>query len=98
VQTAVRDEPSVQRESPIVSPERAIIGSQERGIIAVRDVSSNLAPTPRLDTRRSSVKRSARPSSAVVRPPAATRPAPRGMLDRLRLGWLRHAFSARSSL
>jgi hypothetical protein len=95
LQTAVSDElrqPSVP-EPPVASPEPV----QERGIITVRDV-----PTParssRPVARRISVKRSVRPGLITVQPQHAPRRSSRGVLDRLRLGWLKHAFTGHSDL
>jgi hypothetical protein len=77
-----------------------------RGIIVVRDVPSPPARALRSDPRRVSARRTAvRPAPATIRRQAprphfaATESEPsRGVLDRLRLGWLRGAFAARSAL
>jgi hypothetical protein len=83
---AAAAEPRVEREQAIVAP--------ERGIVAVRHVSSSPAPRPRANAPRVSVKRTT-PRSAVanVPRPAQSR-ASRGVLDRLRLGWLRNALTS----
>jgi hypothetical protein len=70
--------------------------TSERGIVAVRDVPSMSESTSRPEVRRIAVKRTKRPSTTVSRQ-SSSRPASRGVLDRLRLGWLRSAFSSRSS-
>ena len=64
--------------------------------IAVRDEPSMSASASRPEVRRIAVKRTKRPSTTASRP-SASRPASRGVMDRLRLGWLRNAFSPRSS-
>jgi hypothetical protein len=68
----------------------------EGGGIAVRDAPSMSASASRPEVRRIAVKRTKRPSTTASRQ-SASRPASRGVLDRLRLGWLRNAFSPRSS-
>ena len=89
---------------PRVEPERAI---PERGIIVVRDVRPGAAYASRPTARRFVVKRAiARPSPPAVRRQAGprsvdrdrVRPRSRGVLDRLRLGWLRTAFTVHSEL
>jgi hypothetical protein len=51
------------------------------------------------DVQRISVKRTMkRPSPMTVRRATTSRPPSRGVLDRLRLGWLRNAFGPRSAL
>jgi hypothetical protein len=90
-------------EPPRVEQERGL----ERGIILVRDVPSSPARASRPADRRFVVKRaSALPSTAAVRRQAGprssdrgqVRPPSRGVLDRLRLGWLRSAFNVHSDL
>jgi hypothetical protein len=88
--TVLADTPRGVLELPVASPAPRI---------AVRDVSSARERTSsRVDARRVSVTRTARPPATTVRPPAAGRRAPRGVLDRLRLGWLRRAFTTHSDL
>jgi hypothetical protein len=91
-------------EPPRVEPERGIPGS---GIIVVRDVRSGPAHASHPAARRFVVKRAiARRSTPAVRRPAGSRsvdreqvrPPSRGVLDRLRLGWLRTAFTVHSEL
>jgi hypothetical protein len=87
------------------APPRAEV---ERGIIAVRDVPFSAVRASRPDAPRVVVKRAvARRSTPAVRRPAAAsrsfdrgqvRPPSRGVLDRLRLGWLRNAFNVHSAL
>jgi hypothetical protein len=68
-----------------------------RGIIAVRDVPSASARPARAQSRRVPVKRaSPRPAASAIDRQAPPRNASRGVLDRLRLGWLRSAFAVRS--
>jgi hypothetical protein len=80
------DQPRGQRDRVIVAP--------ARGTIAVRQVSSSQVQTSRADSRRASVKRTPRPPAVSVPRRAQSRPASRGVLDRLRLGWLRKPFSS----
>jgi hypothetical protein len=94
---APRTVPLVAQQAATGDPrgdQRQVLVAPDRGIIAVRRVSSNPVPTSRAGARRISVKRA--PRSAVVNLPrrAQPRPASRGVLDRLRLGWLRNAFTS----
>ena len=66
----------------------------ERGVIAVRDEPSISASASRPEVRRIAVKRT-RARRPTASRQSASRPASRGVLDRLRLGWLRNAFSPR---
>ena len=100
---------NVTQTAPIVArtaaaePPRVEAG---RGIIVVRDVPSS-ATRASHPARRVVVKRAiARPSTPAVRRQAGlgsfgrgqVRPPSRGVLDRLRLGWLRTAFNVHSAL
>jgi hypothetical protein len=76
-----------------VDHERIVV-APDRGIIAVRHVSSSPVPTSHADARRTSVKRAPRPAVVNLRRRAQSRPPSRGVLDRLRLGWLRNAFTS----
>lgn len=80
-----------------ISVERGINASPERGIIAVRDIPSRAARSTRPDARRLEMKRATRRSEAAVGQ-RQTQRRPRGVLDRLRLGWIRRAFTTRSDL
>jgi hypothetical protein len=72
-------------------------GDLARGIIAVHDVPSASARPARAVSRRVSVKRaSARPAASAMDRQARTPNASRGVLDRLRLGWLRRKIIVRS--
>ncbi|MGH9142666.1 MAG: hypothetical protein ACRD2I_16165 [Vicinamibacterales bacterium] len=82
-------------DAPRLTPVQSIAGP-ERGIIAVRDISTRPVPASRPEVR--AVKRSARPPARSVRRGIAAHPARRGMLDRLRLRWLRNAFTPHSDL
>jgi hypothetical protein len=95
VQTAaVSDELRRPLEPPVVSPEPV----RESGIITVQSVRPPSVRSPRPVAHRISVKRSARlPVAKFQRQPASRRPS-RGVLDRLRLGWLKHAFTNHSDL
>jgi hypothetical protein len=93
VQTAVSDDLRRPSAPALVSPEPV----RESGIITVRDVRTPVRSSKPV-ARRISVKRAARPPLAnVQRQPVARRPS-RGVLDRLRLGWLKHAFTNHSDL
>jgi hypothetical protein len=70
----------------------------DRGLIAVRDVPSVSTAVSRPEVERVSVKRTKRPPAPTAHRSSAPRPRSRGVLDRLRLGWLRSAFGSRSSL
>jgi hypothetical protein len=95
VQTAVSDEPRMPSEPPIAASAAAPL--LERGIIAVRDVPTGVR-SPRPVARRIAAKRTVRqPLVTVQRQPAPRRPS-RGVMDRLRLGWLKHAFTSLSDL
>ncbi len=90
-QTSVIDAPRL----PPVQP----IPALEPGIIAVRDISMRPVPASRPEMRRIAVKRSARPPARGVRRGVATaHPVRRGLLDRLRLRWLRNAFIPHADL
>ena len=87
-----------------VEPAFAVLESPGRGVIAVRDVPSSRA---RPAVRRVSLKRTpARPAAGAVRRQRGSRPfdgaqartQSRGVLDRLKLGWLRRAFTVHSEL
>jgi len=78
------------------APDQPPPAAPEGGGMAVRDASSVSASASRPEVRRIAVKRTKRPSTTASRR-SASRPASRGVLDRLRLGWLRNAFSPRSS-
>jgi hypothetical protein len=82
-------------DEPRPAPDRPII-SLERGIIAVRAVTPGSVRATRPEPRRVSVKRNVRQTPATVRRPAPRKS--RGVLDRLRLGWLRRAFTSHSDL
>jgi hypothetical protein len=92
------DEPRLVLAPAIASPERGTIASPERGTIAVRDISTQTVRASRPGTPHAAVKRSTRPSATSVSRDAPSRPARRGMLDRLRLRWLRKAFTSHSDL
>jgi hypothetical protein len=85
-QQAATGEPPADHERGLVAP--------NRGIIAVRHVSSSPSTTSRADARRTSVKRAPRPAVVNLPRRAPSRPPSRGVLDRLRLGWLRNAFTS----
>ena len=95
VQTAVSDEPRVPSEPPIAAAAAAPV--LERGIIAVRDVPTGVRP-PRPVARRIAAKRTVRQPVVTVQRQAAPRRSSRGVMDRLRLGWLKHAFTSLSDL
>jgi hypothetical protein len=84
-------------EPPVESEQRA--ASPERGLIVVRDTPKPTRAS-RPEVRRVSLKRRSSSSSANAASRRVTqRPAPRkDVWDRLKLGWLRNAFSPRSSL
>jgi hypothetical protein len=89
---------------PVLEPTQRIAPSSvpfapERGIIGVSDGTSMPTRASRPEVRRVSLKRSSS-STAVGRRRSASRPARRDVWDRLKLGWLRNAFSSssRSSL
>ena len=84
--------PESQRDRAIASPQ------PPPGIIAVRNVSSTPGRGSRADGPRSATNRTSRPAPASARRRPAPRPAQRGVLDRLRLGWLKNAFTGHSSL
>jgi hypothetical protein len=88
-QAAVAGVPPAVSEPPIAS-----LGAS---LTAVR-VSSGPKRTSRPDGRRLSMTPTTHPRATTVRPKAAARRAPRGVLDRLRLGWLRRAFTTHSDL
>ena len=78
------------------APDRLPPAAPEGGVVAVTDAPSMSASASRPEVRRIAVKRTKRPTPTASRP-SSSRPASRGVLDRLRLGWLRNAFSPRSS-
>lgn len=78
-------------------PPPAVPVALEPGLVAVRDVPSISAPASRPEAQRLSVKRTKRPAATSVRRSSTTRQS-KGVLDRLRLGWLRKPFTSRSSL
>jgi hypothetical protein len=82
--------------TPSSAPDQPPPPAPEGGGMAFRDASSVSAAASRPEVRRIAVKRTKRPSTTASRQ-SASRPASRGVLDRLRLGWLRNAFSPRSS-
>lgn len=100
----------VTRPAPIVAQTAAAappLVEAERGFIVVRDVPSSPARAAHRAARRVVVKRAiARPSTPAVRRQTGShpsdrgqvRPPSRGVLDRLRLGWLRTAFNVHSDL
>jgi hypothetical protein len=103
VEPAPRPEPIARVEpSAAADPERGA-ADPARGIIAVRDVPSPPARVRRTEPRRAPAKRSALRPAAVTTNPQATRrhlsgvegEPGRGVLDRLRLGWLRGALAVR---
>jgi hypothetical protein len=86
-QATVPNELHVESQQPPASP--------ERGIIAVRDTTSTPPRASRAEVRRVLLKRSSS-SAAPAGRRAASRPAHRDVWDRLKLGWLRNAFSSSS--
>lgn len=97
-----------RRQAPIVVTQTAPLEPQvpvahasrvttERGTIAVRQIRSSPIRASRPEARRISVRRTPRPSVVGVRRQAPRTPS-RRVLDRLRLGWLRRAFSHHSDL
>jgi hypothetical protein len=73
--------------------------AEPRGIIVVHDASASLAHSSRPEVHRIALRRtSAHPTAAVIRTQPQSRRQPRSMLDRLKLGWLRSAFSVHSDL
>jgi hypothetical protein len=95
--TAPATQQAIVDDQPRLEPAVAITGP-ERGIIAVRDVVSRPARRPRPDARRASFKRPPRAAAMADHRQEGSRPQSRNVLDRLRLGWLRTAFSAHSDL
>jgi hypothetical protein len=93
--------PAPQEERIALEP---AVASPARGIIAVRDVPSGRALAPRIQDRRisskgvttSPVKTAHRPSESRRADAAQNKQPRRGVLDRLRLGWLRKPFVANS--
>jgi hypothetical protein len=90
VQTPLPDDP------PVESQPR--VPSLERGIIVVREATSKPTRASRPEVRRVSLKRSSSSATASSSRRVAPLPPRRGVWDRLKLGWLRNAFSPRSSL
>jgi hypothetical protein len=80
--------------------EPAVVGAFVKpGVIVVRDTEPKPASASRPVARRVSYKRTPpRPPAGAARQRSAKPPASRSMWDRLRLGWLRNAFTSRSSL
>jgi hypothetical protein len=71
----------------------------DRGIIVVRDTAPKPVRASRPEVRRVSLKRPSSSSTNATVRRATQRQSPRkDMWDRLKLGWLRNAFSSRSSL
>jgi hypothetical protein len=94
---AVSDEPRLPSPQAIASAETG----RERGIITVREVvrTPNPLRPSRVAARSLVAKPIVRPPAASTRRPSTTSRRPsRGVLDRLRLGWLRHAFTSHSDL
>jgi len=89
----------LQATAPAVAelPAPAAPIAEPRGIIVVHD-------TPRVARLRPAVRRvalrrtAARPAIAAIRTQPAPRRQSRSVLDRLKLGWLRSAFSVHSDL
>jgi hypothetical protein len=75
-----------------------VAGASERGIILVRDVAPKPVRAQRADARarRVSVKPAERAATATAGRQAESHPPSRGVLDRLKLGWLRTTFAVRS--
>jgi hypothetical protein len=86
VTTTGTQEPRVER-----APADTGLG---RGIIAVRESTDRMQAVP--GASRIAAKRTAPPSVPDARQRSTTPSASRGMLDRLRLGWLRKPFASRS--
>jgi hypothetical protein len=80
-----------------IAPQSSVPAAPESGVTAVRDEPSMSASASRPEVRRIAVKRTTKRPSTTASRQSASRPASRGVLDRLRLGWLRNAFSPRSS-
>jgi hypothetical protein len=95
---AVQPVPAVMHPAAAEVRRVEAIDSQPRGIIAVRHVSSPSERISRPDSPRIAAKPTSRPASATARRRSDTRPASRGVFDRLRLGWLKNAFTSRSKL
>ncbi|MCU1384068.1 MAG: hypothetical protein JWL71_2765 [Acidobacteria bacterium] len=102
---------AISPEPPRLEPARLIDSAPPagavRGIIAVHDVRSVPSRPPRAAARQVSAKRtSARPSTDAVHRQAPSRSIEqhdgrrpsKGVLDRLRLGWLRGAFAVHSDM
>ena len=66
----------------------------ERGLIVVHDAAPRLVRASRREVRRVSVKRPPSTGAMSRRTSAVARSNSRNMLDRLKLGWLRTAFTA----
>ena len=88
----------VSRSAPIVAPvpiardePRAVLA---RGIIVVHDAAPRAVRASQPQVRRVSVKHLAPAAAAPRRTSAAARSNSRNVLDRLKLGWLRTAFTA----
>jgi hypothetical protein len=69
------------------------------GIIVVHDTALRLDRAPRTAVHRVAVRRiAAHPAATAIRPRPASQHQSRSVLDRLKLGWLRSAFSVHSDL
>jgi len=87
--------PATAPEEPRIEPKSSAT-SLARGIIAVHDTPASRARAAQADSQRASLKSGSRSQAVAGR--AAPHPLEpdqrkRGMLDRLRLGWLRSAFT-----
>jgi hypothetical protein len=92
--TARSSAPDIAAQSS--APDQPAPAAPKGEATAVRNAPSMSASASSPEVRRIAVKRTKRPSTTASRQ-SASRPASRGVLDRLRLGWLRNAFSPRSS-
>lgn len=106
VEQAPQPEP-IARVEPSAAADPARGGADlARGIIVVRDVPSPPVRARRTEPRRAPAKRPAAPPAAATANPQATRrhvsgvegEPSRGVLDRLRLGWLRGSLAVRFEL
>ena len=91
-QTTAPSGPPVESQQPAAAP--------ERGIVADRDTTLKPASASRPEVRRVSLKRPSSSAKGATSRRSAARQPRRDVWDRLKLGWLRNAFSAssRSSL
>jgi hypothetical protein len=101
-QPAAPDAPVAVLASVPIEPraEPGTVGaSAENKVVAVRDTAPKAARASQSDVRRASYKATSSRQSAVAGGKRTVkRPPNRSMWDRLRLGWLRNAFTSRSSL